>query len=409
MNYGFRALKGFSLNSLVTILSTGLTAVRVSILAHLLSPSDFGLFSLTVIALGLTESITETGINTIIIQSNKPLTYWIDSAWVVAIIRGFGIAGLMIVIGFAMKAFYQQDPILPLVILAALVPVIKGFINPAIVMMYKGLHFFADSAYRLSLVAVTTVVSILLAFILHSAAVFIWGMIVSAIFEVIISFVFFTERPKLKIFPERIKQILQNGRGLNLATVLGYILENVDNLLIGKFTNTTQLGLYQQGYALSHTFNLDLAKSVQHSTFPVYTRIEDDRARLSKAYLKATVISMLAFSCLSIPIALFSNFIVKTYLGEKWLGVEPILPLLLIAGLIQSYIAMTTSLFVSCKQYFWLNLSLIVTTVSLILLLFLWVPSQGILGGVNAVLWSRIITIPFVIVGAWQSLRLRKA
>jgi O-antigen/teichoic acid export membrane protein len=148
MNYGFRALKGFGWNSSVTVFSTLLSALRVAVLARLLTPSDFGLFSLTVIALGLTESITETGINTIIIQSEKPLKYWLNSAWFVAILRGFGIAGLMIVLGVGMKFFYQETQILPLVVLAALVPAIKGFINPAIVSLHKGLHFFADSLYQ---------------------------------------------------------------------------------------------------------------------------------------------------------------------------------------------------------------------------------------------------------------------
>jgi O-antigen/teichoic acid export membrane protein len=247
-----------------------------------------------------------------------------------------------------------------------------------------------------------------LAVIWHSAAVFIWGMIAAAAFEVLISFIFFADRPTLKFVPDRVKQILRNGRNLNIATALSYVLENIDNVLIGKFTTTAQLGIYQQGYALSHTFNVDLAKSVQHSTFPVYARIESDRPRLAKAYLKATLGGLLLFSALSLPVGLLSNWLVTVYLGSQWQGVEVILPLLLVAGMVQSFLAMTSSLFVARKQYFWLNSYLTVNTIVLIVLLIALTPTGGIMGGVQAVLWSRLSVVPLVVFGACQTLQSKK-
>ena len=63
VGYTKKAISGFSWQTVLKLLQSGLTVLKVSILARLLSPEDFGMFSLITIALGIVEAFTETGVN----------------------------------------------------------------------------------------------------------------------------------------------------------------------------------------------------------------------------------------------------------------------------------------------------------------------------------------------------------
>ena len=86
MGYTKNAISGFSWQTLLKLIQNGLSVIKIFVLARLLSPNDFGMFSLITIALGLVEAFTETGINFTILQSKKSVRYFLDTAWVIAII-----------------------------------------------------------------------------------------------------------------------------------------------------------------------------------------------------------------------------------------------------------------------------------------------------------------------------------
>ncbi len=403
MGYKRQVFSGFSLNGFVTFATALAAAIKIFFLARLLSPHDFGVFSLIAVLLGSVESFTETGINTTIIQSERSVGYFIDTAWVISIFRGFVIGILILLIGIAMRSIYHEDVLLSLAAVAAFVPLVRGFINPAIVSLHKEMLFFRDSLYRLSLVIVDMCLAIAFAFLLKSSIAFVLGMLGTALFEVGFTFFFMKEKPRFVYIASRAQEILQNAKSLNFAMALGYAVQNVDNLIVGKLVSTTSLGLYAQGYSLSHKFNLELSKSVQHATLPVYVRIYKDKVRLWKAFWKSTLSSLGLFALISSPLIFFPKFFVNVILGGgKWSGVEPILPLLATAGLIQSFVLLGQNLFTSVKSYFWLNFSMAVNVITLILFIILWAPAGGLQGAVNGVLVSRIITFVVVSFGIYK-------
>jgi O-antigen/teichoic acid export membrane protein len=408
MGYTHKALQGFGWNSLVKGLSLPTTAIKVFILARLLSPQDFGLFSLVAIGLGIMESLTETGVNTTIIQSSKSVQYFLDTAWVIAIIRGLIISILMLIAGLFMQNFYHEPQLLPLLAVAAFIPLIKGFINPSIVSFYKNMHFFRDSLYQYSLIAVDAATAIVFAFFIHSAFVFLFAMIASALFEVSISFLFFKDRPRFCYISSRGKEILHNAKGLNLSSLQNYVVQNVDNLILGKILGTEVLGIYANSYSLSHKVNVELAKSVTRGTFPVYVRLHNEGSRLTNAFWRSSLLSMVGFFVLSVPFLFFPQLTVSILLGPKWQSAVPLLPLLVLAGLIQSFVLLVYNLFLSEKQYQWLNLSLFINSISLIIGLLFLGSKYGLMGGVTAVLVSRLLTLPVVGVGLWMTLRTLK-
>jgi lipopolysaccharide exporter len=404
MGYTSKAIQGISLSTLVKVGMTILSAVKLMILARIISKYDYGLFAFVAVAIGIVESITETGINATIIQSSKSVNYFLDTAWVISIVRGLLISIFMIFLGFGMEIFYDSPQLLTLVGVASFIPLIRGFINPAVITLHKDLSFMQDSVYRLSLLVVEVVASVSLGLLLRSVYALVFGLLISAVFEVALTFWMFKDRPRFIYLKSRAQEIFDNMRGLNIMAVLAYVVENMDSLIIGKVTSTSALGVYQNSYGLTHRFNLHLAKSVTHGTFPVYAKIQQDQVRLRRAFFRTLLISMVGFTLIGLPFYLFPRWTILFFLGENWIEAVTLVRPLIIAGLLQSVVNISSAAFMARRSYFWLNANLFVTALCMLTFIPTLGGQYGLGGAVHGVLLARAISLPIVLFGIFRVL-----
>lgn len=404
MGYTQKAIAGFGWQTSLKILTNLIAVVKIYFLARLLTPNDFGLFSLTAIVLGITESMTQTGINLTIIQSKQSVKYFLDTAWVIAILRGLIIGIIMVLLAMGASSIFNEPRLLPLISVAALIPVIKGFINPAIIHLHKEMKFFRDSLYRFSLVAVGALTAVGLAYLTRSVWSLILALIVSAIWEVIISFLFFKLRPLFNYRPIRGKIIFRNAKWLSFAALFNYLNENIDDFILGKLVGIHQLGLYHNAYALSHSTSLEISKSSYHGTIPILTKIVHDTKRLTRAFIRSFGATIAIALALSIPIYLFPDIIIKLLLGDQWLGAIPLVRPLVIAGIFQAISMQGYTLFLAKKDYLILNFHLAVSLTLMVGLMIILGRSQGLMGAVAGLVIARLVALPIIFWGIKRNL-----
>lgn len=404
MNYKKHALAGFSWQTVQKILNTGLSFAKIIILARLLSPQDFGLFSLVMIALGTTESLTQTGVNITIVQSKQEIKYFLNTAWVISIIRGLIIAILMVLSGQLMANYYKEPDLFAMIAIASLVPLIKGFINPAIATWQKHFQFQTDSLYHILRLSFEASVQIALAFYLQSAWALIIGVIFAAIFEVILSFLMCKEKPIFAYLQSRGNEILRNARWLSLSSALHYLNDNIDDFILGKVVGTYRLGIYHNAYAFSHKSNYEFAKSAHHSLMPVFSQLQQERQRLKQAFLKSFWSMAILLGLISIPLIIFPKVFVLLLLGEKWLEASTVLPILTMAGYVHALVNIIYALLVAKKFYFYLNAHLLISLVLLIIGVIVGGQAAGLIGAVYGILLSRLVSAPIVFWGVKKCL-----
>lgn len=404
MGYTRHTIAGFSWQTLFIAGSTAVTALKLMILARLLTPHDFGVFSLVAIALGIAEAITQTGINVTIVQSKQSIHYFLNTAWVIAIFRGFLIAIVVSLLGAGMAWFYNEPQLTFWIAVAALAPIIKGFINPAIITLYKNLQFFRDSAYRFTLLVVEAGATVVLAYQSKSVSAFVFGMIIAAVFEVVISFLFFRTRPKFEYLKSRATAIFANARGLSISAVLSYLNDNFDNFLVGKLLGVSALGSYQNSYALSHKPTYGLAQALSHSTLPIYSKLLDSSERLRRAFYRSTGALCVLIFLIGLPFFLFPKLIVEIILGEQWLHVVPAIPWLVAAGILHGIVNQFYTLFIAKQQYTAMNFHRLVVILLFVPLLVLVGQQYGLAGAAASVFFARLLSIPLILRNVWRTL-----
>lgn len=405
MGYQRHAIIGFSVQSLQKVFVFLLNFVKIVVLARLLKPSDFGLFSLVMIALGLTESFTQTGINTTIVQSKRDINYFLDTAWVIAIVRGLIIGLIMWLLASFLSNFYQEALLLPLIRVAALVPIIKGFINPAVARWQKSFNFTKEGLYQALHLATELILQIILVIILKTVWGLVAGVILAAIFEVFISFLMNKERPRFHYHVNRGRYIFRNAKPLAMASFFSYLNDNADDFVIGKLLNAHQLGIYHNAYSLSHKVNYELSKAAHHGLMPVFAKLhrEQEEARLKQAFKKSVFSTLLIALLFSLPLIIWPDFFVKVVLGDQWTEASRVLPVLILAGLVHSVVNIVYAFLLAQQKYFSMNLHLAISLVSMIVAIFLLTPAHGLFGACLGILIARVISFPISLISLKKS------
>jgi lipopolysaccharide exporter len=394
MGYLKNTIKGISWMGALRGVTRIISVIRIGILARLLSPEQFGVFGIATLVLTFLEIVTETGINIFLIQENKDLEEYLDTAWVVSIFRGIIISTVIIVIAPFITTFYKSPDSLTIIYLISFVPFISGFINPVEVKFLKNLEFHKEFYFRLVIFSVDSFIAIIVAFITKSAISMIWGLIAGSSIEVFLSFVFIKPRPRFKLNFTQMKVVINRGKWIAGFGLLNYLFEHGDDLVIGKLLDIDSLGIYQVAYKISTLPISEIADVFYKVTFPIYTKMVDDKKRLKKAYLKTMLVISILVISLSSVIFIFAKLIVSIVLGNGWSEVIPVLKILALFGMIKAIVSSGYTLFLANKKQEYVTFCVLIGTLGLALTIVPFVNKFGIMGGGYSALIGSVMTIP---------------
>jgi O-antigen/teichoic acid export membrane protein len=397
MGYTKNTIKGISWMSGTRFVSRTLAFLKVAVLARVLSPTQFGLFGIASLLLSLLETLTETGINIVLIQSKTDINEYINAAWVVSILRGIIIALLIIVLSPLIALFFRAPDAIGIILFISLVPLVRGFVNPSEVKFQKELNFHLQFWFQSGLFIVDALVSVIVVLITHSVYSLAWGMLSSAMIEVILSLAFINPKPRFAIDRGYFKEIFHKGIWVTSSTIFDYFAENLDNVVVGRLLGAASLGSYQMAYKISILPLTEISEVIAPVIFPVYTKISDEKKRLSKAHYKASLITILSAFSLGLVIFLFPNLIIHILLGDKWLSIAPVLQVLAIYGALRTVAGPASALFYSVGKQNYLSMTIFIRFLGLVVTIYPLVHFFGLIGAGYSQVFSVCLEIPVVL------------
>jgi lipopolysaccharide exporter len=395
MGYKKDAIKGISWIGLLRFVTKIVGFLEAIILARILAPDQFGAYGIALLALGLLEVITESGVNVVLVQE-KEIDKHINSAWIVSIARGLLISIILFFTAPYISDFFHTPSALPLLKMISLVPLIRGFINPSIVKFQKELLFAKDFIFRFLILFIDTVVSIFITYLTKNPSGIIMGLLAGVLTELILSFILVKPKPKLKFEFLYISNIFHRGKWVTVSSIFDYLFHNADNIAVGRLMGAHALGIYQLAYSIAAVPLIEIGRVFVHVIVPIMVKISDDTKRLKNAYFK-TVLSIFA---LTFPFALlFASFpqLFVMLLGEKWQALTVVIPILAVLGFIKSVSLSSTALFLSVNKQEYTTIITMVNILGLIISVVPLILTYGIFGaGLSAVIGS-LLAVPFIL------------
>ena len=370
--------------------------VRIGVLARILTPLEFGLYGIATLFLEFLETITETGINVFLVQEEGEMEEYLDTAWLVSILRGIFIALLIFGLSSSVASFFNSPGARTIVAYISLVPLIRGFINPAEVKFRKNLEFHKEFWFRFIIFAFDSSVAIVFGIITHQTTSLVWGLIAGAVLEVVLSFALIKPTPKIALDLGKITKVINRGKWVTAYGFFNYLFENGDDAVVGKLLNTGALGVYQMAYKISTLPITEVSQVFMNVTFPYYSKLTREKEELKSIFIKTISIISLLVIPFGLLIFFFSKQIVLIILGDKWLAAVPVLKILSVFGIVRAITHPCYSLFLAMKKQELITAATLVNIIVMAITLIPFIKAFSLMGAGYSVLLSAVITTPFV-------------
>lgn len=397
MGYTGDAIKGVSWLGAFRLFTRALSFLRIIIIARILSPAQFGIYGIAALALSFVEILTETGINVFLVQNKENIGRYVNTAWIVSIIRGILISSLIFFSSFFVPTFFKSPDALALLMLVSAVPLIRGFINPSVARFQKELQFHKEFYYRSGIFLIETIVSIVLVVAIRNPIALIYSLIAGAIFEVIMSLLFVKPVPIIEFNKKVFREIISHGKWLTGAGIFGYLFQNADNAVVGKMLGTGALGIYDMAYSISTLPLNEISDIVARVTFPIYVRISDDKKRLRRAYVRTIITTTLLVGPILLLFLLFPEQLILLFLGTNWIQASDVLRVLAVYAMFSILGSPSGAVFYAVKKQKYLTVISIVSFVVMIASIFPLINQFGLIGAGLAVILGSLATLPFMI------------
>lgn len=407
----FRKLMlGVSWIGLLRISTRIIVFAKIFIIARLLSPDQFGLFGIAILVLSILEVLTEPGINIFFIQKEGKLEKYIDSAWVLSIVRGSFLGVLIfLLIPFTIYFFSigeSREEYESVLRLLALVPFIKGFINPAVIRFLQDLDFKKEFIFRFVVFFVDAGTATISAIINPHPSSLVHGLIAGALAETILSFQLIKPRPKFLFSISKIKHMLARGKWVAIHGISEFIYKNIDDLFVTKALGPYHLGIYQIAYKISVMPISEVADVFGKVSFPVFANISGQNKNLFKGIITKIVLIKFAFLLpIIILVQLYAQQIVIFVLGDQWLPSVLVIKVLIFYSLIKSLMNPILIYILAVKKQEYLAY---ISLFNMFVMVSFLIPlgyKFGVLGVAWSVVISSLFSMPF---GIYLFLKIRR-
>ncbi len=242
----FLTLAGFGFGQIIRLASN-------LILTRLLFPEAFGLMALVMVFLMGLGQFSDVGVTPAILQSRRGDDRdFLNTAWTIQVLRGFGLWLVACAAAFPMAAFYDEPLLTQLLPVAALTLLIAGFKPTRMDTANRHLMLGRVTVIDMGVQLIGVAVAIALAWATGSVWALVISGVVGAIAEVIVNARFLPgERNRLRWEKPAARELVNFGKWVFLATIAGFLFSQADKILIGKWLPLDVFGVYNIGFFLA--------------------------------------------------------------------------------------------------------------------------------------------------------------
>lgn len=302
------------------------------VLARLLSPGELGLLGALAIFIAVANILQESGFSSALIRKQEVSEK--DYSTVFYFNISISIVCYIILFFFApyIADFYKQPILSDLSRFLFLSFVFNGFSVVQYVHLVRQMAFRKNTRISLASTLISGGVAVIMAYYGYG----VWSLAAQQVLQTLLRSVFLwisiRWTPSASFCFDGLKSMTGYSSKLLLNSLFNQVAVNISSIVIGKKFSMSDLGNYNQATKLGNLPQGMIASSLQSVAFPLLSKLGDDIDAKRKVFRK--IVRVVCFLCF--PIAVFTiisaESIVLVAFKEKWIGVVPILRLLVIGS-----------------------------------------------------------------------------
>ncbi len=288
------------------------------VLAHLLTPKDFGCIGMLQIFISVSEVFVMGGFGAALIQKRNPshVDYTTVFYW------NLFVAILMYVLLYYsapyIASFYKMPLLRDVLRVQSIVVFISGFYFVQTTQLQKQLRFRELSIRGITAALAGVSVAIVMAFMGFGVWSLVALHVVSSFASVLLLWRMSEWRPTLEFSWQSFKSLFAFGGLMAASSLVETLYTNIQGLIIGKWYTPQDMGYYTQARKLEQVPTSALSTIVGQVVFPVFSMLNDNKEKLRESLRKSIKsISFLCFPMCALLIMIGKPLIRLLY-GSQW-------------------------------------------------------------------------------------------
>ena len=285
---------------------------------RILNPADYGLFAMCQAVIAFMTFLNGYGLVSALVASETIDTRRLRQAFGLMLLLNGGLAIAQLVVAPYAAAYYNQPLVATMLRVQALIYLSTPFITLPEVLMGRSLDFRKAAYVTLLSGLVAAGVAIAGALAGWGVWTLVWapiaGFYVKAIGYLIVTRFFIWPSFDFRGAGPTILFALSL-----LGSQLAFLVQSQADIFIGgRVLDPHALGLYAEALFFTQIFVSKFVPPINEVTFPIYARMQADKARVAAALCKAIKLVMLVACPLYLGMAVTAEPLVMTILGAKW-------------------------------------------------------------------------------------------
>lgn len=315
--------------------------------ARILSPIDFGIVATALVVIALSDSFTQFGFSTPIIQFKEDSLNLINTAWTADLIRAVLLTTLLIVFSDQISSLMKNDEIKYPLILLSCRPIFQSLINPYLNYLIRDLELKQYSKIFLSSIIIRLIIVIPLTIYFQNYWALIIGSLSATAIKTIMSYFFIDYKPKLEIQFIKFKKLFSFSIWILISRFYQIIFKNFPYLILANNVNISNIGGYRVSEQIGTIFDNIYKKFSSKVILPSLSEVNRSQIDKSIIYENNFILLISSALYLTLPSYYFAEIIIYTILGEKWLFIDILLKNFIILGGLLLFLSYLVSLSIS--------------------------------------------------------------
>lgn len=374
------------------------------ILTRLLYPAAFGQATIvSTITTGLVM-LSDVAIQPCVVQSKRgDDEAFLNTAFTLGVIRGFGLALVMFALGRPAAWFYREPALATLIEIGSLQLVLNGFHSTSVFTLRRKLALGWLNVLDLGTSILSTIFILLLSWVYPNPTSLVIGLVFgSFVGSLTTHFLPVPYRNRFHWDKDAVREISRFGRWVFGSSAAQFLGSQSDRILLGRFLGTAWLGVYGIAVNLSEMLSSGFMRIIGGVLYPVLSEAGRTPNRdLSKFFyrlrLRLDLVSMTAAGVL----AGTGNWLVHTLWDERYADAAWIVQVLCVRVVIALIVSSTeTCLFAlgQTRYLFARSLTRLVGTS-------IGIPVGWYLAGIKGVIWGTVLAEIPTLLSVWPRSR----
>lgn len=330
-NLKVKAARGLFWSSVDRFSSQGISFVFSIFLARILDISDYGIVAMIVVFMAIAQAFVDSGFSSALIRKPDLNEEDKSTAFYFNIVVGLACYGILFIASPLITDFYDEPLLSPIIRVTGLSIIFNSLCVVQRALFTIAVDFKTQAIISLACTVISGIVGLVMAYNGYG----VWALVAQSTISTFLNFVLLwlcsRWRPVTGFSRASFRYLFNFGSKLLASGLLDTLYNNAYPIVIGKFYNSAQLGLYSraQGYASLPSSNI--TGILQRVTFPVLSLMQNDDERLALNYRRLLRVSAFVVFPLMVMLAAVAAPLIRVMITSKWDGCVGFLQILSLA------------------------------------------------------------------------------